>query len=937
MKNKLLLKKIFVHGMFWFWNAVFVVVALTLIVPYITWPLINDAFNGAVPVSVAVYGLLIVLLPTICIALTVYFRKNMHAIFWLFCGFEIPVFFLILMRLMLLRDLNPGMIHLIANLFLALGAFLYFIWRPRSDSVVPIYRHLRLIMVAFVLLTGLYLGIILLAFSIPMTVLFLQELFSADTWSDIAEILMTPEALFISTLFLVTMGLFLAMPFLIVYMYVKVFVREVLSAIAVIGKPRVIGTVGVIVSINIALFVVLNQQSQQAVFQVLGQMEEAGLNVGLIEDKARTRNALVNAYLASWRYVSPRDKSNAVAANFKSAFGSSDSTAARFSQGVFNSLALPFLYDGEDFHSDRDRAADYYQKIFDTPLEKAERKKILAALNSTWEREQAAAGLMNAASEYVLVTEQRIDVEEIGSVGRVTVFHTLENQTFDEHEVTMHFSLPDEAVLTGVWLSDDPQQPKKYSYLVSPRGAAQQVYNNEVSRRIDPSLLEQVGLRQYRLRAFPVPARRYEESEFNGRDRMRVKNYKVDPLFLWLEYEVIRTSDGKWLLPRLLEKRNLYWTESTKRMLNGNPLKTMDDWMPNFVDAGESVRETLVAQVGDKLITAVPVDEGGILKANLNSSEKVAVIVDGSYSMHRKRDLVEDALAKVSKNPTTYQLFICHDLCKRVDSASVDTPISFYGNSNVLQQLEAWAAGANTGDYNSIFVLTDEGSYELESSVEVPAMLPNLWLVHLNDALPYAYHDQLLELLRRERSGIAGSLEDAVAQYMFQSHPGLDVVRSQLEEGQLLFAVSPGYYWLVSGGSGTEGGAITNGFTKIAAKNWHDYLAKTELGKVGQAGRIQVLDSLHAIARDHGIVTDYSSMIVLVNERQKEALKHAEGEDDRFEREVETGSENISTPAEVFSVTAVPEPEEWLLLGVVAILSVVAFRNRRRNAIRRFA
>ncbi|WP_163835497.1 PEP-CTERM sorting domain-containing protein [Spartinivicinus ruber] len=47
-----------------------------------------------------------------------------------------------------------------------------------------------------------------------------------------------------------------------------------------------------------------------------------------------------------------------------------------------------------------------------------------------------------------------------------------------------------------------------------------------------------------------------------------------------------------------------------------------------------------------------------------------------------------------------------------------------------------------------------------------------------------------------------------------------------------------------------------------------------------------------------------------------------------FQREVETGQKDITTPTDMFSVQS--EPEEWLLMGIVAImLGVVYFRRRR--------
>jgi hypothetical protein len=82
-----------------------------------------------------------------------------------------------------------------------------------------------------------------------------------------------------------------------------------------------------------------------------------------------------------------------------------------------------------------------------------------------------------------------------------------------------------------------------------------------------------------------------------------------------------------------------------------------------------------------------------------------------------------------------------------------------------------------------------------------------------------------------------------------------------------------------------------------------------------------VLDGLHAIVIEYGIVTLYSSMIVLVTEQQEQLLKDAESRADRFEREFEQVGETQ------LSVTGVPEPHEWLLMA--AMLAAYMMRTRR--------
>ena len=98
--------------------------------------------------------------------------------------------------------------------------------------------------------------------------------------------------------------------------------------------------------------------------------------------------------------------------------------------------------------------------------------------------------------------------------------------------------------------------------------------------------------------------------------------------------------------------------------------------------------------------------------------------------------------------------------------------------------------------------------------------------------------------------------------------------------------------------------------------------------------QLDVLDHLHAIAIEQGIVTPYSSMIVLVNNRQEKLLDRLETYDDRFQREhEETGETTQQSP---FSVTGVPEPEEWLLLALAATMLLWYARTKvNRNLIHR--
>ncbi|MGL5508509.1 MAG: PEP-CTERM sorting domain-containing protein, partial [Microcoleaceae cyanobacterium] len=88
------------------------------------------------------------------------------------------------------------------------------------------------------------------------------------------------------------------------------------------------------------------------------------------------------------------------------------------------------------------------------------------------------------------------------------------------------------------------------------------------------------------------------------------------------------------------------------------------------------------------------------------------------------------------------------------------------------------------------------------------------------------------------------------------------------------------------------------------------------------------------IAKNYKIVTPYSSMIVLVNEEQRQMLVEAEASTDRFNRTAETGKEALTKPFNPLNsptqTAAIPEPSHILGTGAIAILLIIS-RQRRRS------
>ena len=83
------------------------------------------------------------------------------------------------------------------------------------------------------------------------------------------------------------------------------------------------------------------------------------------------------------------------------------------------------------------------------------------------------------------------------------------------------------------------------------------------------------------------------------------------------------------------------------------------------------------------------------------------------------------------------------------------------------------------------------------------------------------------------------------------------------------------------------------------------------------------------LAVEYHIVTPYSSMIVLVDLTQKYLLQSLEKLEDRYQREVEAIADTV--PRSNTPLIGVPEPEEWLLIGLaLAILLWYTLRGKVR-------
>jgi putative PEP-CTERM system integral membrane protein len=231
-----------------------------------------------------------------------------------------------------------------------------------------------------------------------------------------------------------------------------------------------------------------------------------------------------------------------------------------------------------------------------------------------------------------------------------------------------------------------------------------------------------------------------------------------------------------------------------------------------------------------------------------------------------------------------------------------------FGSLTAQSLMNQFLGIARSEDYDAVILLTDQGLYGSETEIDKPLAAP-LYFLHIDKAAA-AYDDAILDAIYRSGGGVATSVKSLKQQLTFNG-PKARVVDDRL-------------WTLKPNGLDVEIPAGSTQHSDLTALAARQIILMESFGK---PPAIETLDKLHKLATTHDVVTPYSSMIVLVNEGQKEALKKESEADDRFDREGRSGEEVLSSPNNPL-VSGVPEPHEWLLIFVSLLMLIVIWRKR---------
>ncbi|ESA35927.1 pep-cterm family integral membrane protein [Leptolyngbya sp. Heron Island J] len=892
------------HAIFWTWNIAFIGLVYFWLLPVAGLPILEAARLGMIPPAFVASILGMLTVPLICAVVGgKWLRKHPILLMRLFYGVEVPLFGLCLLRLFLIRETTPASAHILLTVLAAIAIFAietlagYAAYRPRLAWVQMIGHSLMLV-------TGLYAGALLLLYTVPALCVMvygtITGLLNFD-WGvflqDIGRMFRYPQQIIIGLFFIVLWGLsavvLVSMPYVMVNFYLRSWHR-IRRAFA---KQHGHGwtTTGVVVGLSCVLFGLLQlHQPQAKAFSLLeGPAPQTSADrLALVKQSETIRKGLVHGYLFRYRYLGTAEESNQLREMYKAVFNMPEADAQVF-QDIHNGLLSPFLYKGD--RNDDDKAETLYASFFDTPIQKAERATIRQSLQATANRDEMQAGVLNLDQKVIRLAEQTVTVAENGDWAELEIYEQYENKTADPQEIFYSFSLPESATITGLWLGETPDG-LRFPFTVSPRGAAQQVYKGEIERAEtqraeDPALLEQVGPQQYRLRVFPIPA--------------AVSTKEPGKLHLWMTYQVPQ-QNGAWPLPQLTEKRNIFWNDTTVHQRRGKTVAGSEDtWFEPTIQAQKKAKPTTHQVQLDEgyQVTATPVAQTAV-----PSGKTIAAILDTSYSMDN--GAYGEALQQLEtiQPQNTVDIYLAtatgESLSPSSDLNAFD-PVVPYGSLQPAEMLQQFSQQQWPKPYDAILLLTDAGSYELtEAEIELPELSAPLWLVHMNNQLPAAYDDTLLEAIQASGGGVATEIT---------------AVLQRLDNN-----VIDGYEWSITANDGT---AQADDFAPVAARQMILHRSRT-----ADMTQIENLDAVHAVAKRTQIVTPYSSMLVLVNDRQRELLRQAEAAADRFDREVEDGQDALSDPSNPLNSVSVPEPGS--VIGMAAIAAGLILLKRKQSTSR---
>ncbi len=945
-------------------------------------------FGGSFPTNllVMIYGFL--LTPFVAMALGYFtkLKREPQNLIKLFFGFEIPLMGLMLIRIIFLREVTPVVWLFFFGVFLSVVGLLVHLFHPNIRSKTKLTslmlsQQIALLVASYAFLLAFFFLPIVIAFFVNMLGRvgignFIQGLFNTLSYGGLLLFLLY---LFFTLIFLLTASFFTIGPigaFITFWTNCKHHYKKLVGEYGLnYSRLTRYGVSALYVIIILLLSVQVNANRYTNLINAYKNAptfeEKQQIAKEIINRENEIKNGLTSSYLAQYRYLSD-EKMNLLQQGYKNELGADDSTAQSI-QGLFNNIALPFIYRGA-FEEDIKQSSENYRELFDNSIQKGELDTISKTLQSTNTQDSLKAGILDLNKKTVKLVSRVVKVtpQNEGLLATVTIEEEYENTSSrDPQEVYYEFSLPDNAVITELKLGPDLEiganaadkpvpsastqsptnqsttQPTKApekvdTAVVAPQGAANTTYEAQIFRRSDPALLAQVGPRQYKLRIFPIPAKGWT---LEGRPTtLPQKNQKV-------RYSYVTLVDPQGVpLPSVVEQRNVFTDRSTKitHSIAGKdslvpPSRTenlrfikLPQPLPCLTNAFEFQtamgRLLFVPHRSNPALSSYYSCQNGFAQADKTiSGLRIALLLDTSYSNSQKdwdKYLRENFPVSSLVRNNTVDLYYFND---KVSQRTVLTEEVLNDGLNVINLGKTDRVGALAfipGDYNLILVVTDNSVFDAKSEGRTILSRSPIYLIQPEGQIP-PYNEILSNAVIQSKGKIVDSGNDAIAHYW-----QLRQTQSLEQMGTILDTNDLGTWILLNKGNTT---AFTNLSTQsVDSQSPLGLLAQKRiiLESIREAGQsltsLEVLDRIHQLSQQSFIVTPYSSMIVLVTEEQKRQLAEVSKQNNRYQLALDTGEEQLGDPSGrgILQIGAVPEPHEWLLIITGFFLLAYFYRGR---------
>jgi putative PEP-CTERM system integral membrane protein len=920
------LAQVAAHAVFWPWNVLFVCLVAIGFTPLVLVDLVVDATDGLARWDFVVCAVLLVVWPiAILLHALLRLRTRPADLVSLFLGVELPVFFLLGVRLFGFQDLQ-GAGAFVVDVLLVGGcaAALRTLWLDRRETPrVPWLDVVTHVALAGLATAGVYVGFLLSLATLPVLatalVAIVRAVPAAISHVQFDSLVVALVALIPASWFGLSALLALFLPWIAPVSWVTTWMRSgrLLRARLGVGSMALL-TVVPVLAVVLVTVQLLPQPHTDAMARLREPPHDDVERRALVADREQIRAGLVDAYLLGLRYLDVDDPKEAQARSdiwtgaWRDLVGNEQAHAiASFAR----QLARPFLYAGPS--DDAVEAGRLYRDFFGAHLERDNAAVVKHAMTATWSREQRVEGFINSGDRRAWLVQQELTTHDAGGIVDVTVHDEWQNLTVTDTEVVLFFELPETAALTGLWLSPDGKRENAFAFTVSPRGAAQQVFHEQIERRQDPALLEQIGPRQYRLRVFPVPAKRVQDGHMHwGTDSWR--NDAGQHQHVWLTYQALPIVDdgtpAHVPFPIVRERRNAFWDTHTRRSLNGVPIPALD--ADDVSDGGDAWVQApavpLLAAAVSGVVDGACFHVGPTSTAGETLAGKtVVVVVDRSLSVADHKPELTAALHALRESGATLRYVLGTSSLRGENAAATpDVDVNalvFFGAASIRELVQPLLAEPALGaaGADAVVVLAAQGTLDTatDTAPSSSTPLPRTVVVHLGGKMPAGYDDNTLDAIRRSGGTTTARIDDAIHRLQGRT----------TAEGWEVTRCDPS--------TTTLSDRATALVTRVAIA-----AADAE----GPVHDVAALDRLHAWAKAASIVTPYSSMIVLVDDVQRERLRQLEAQQDRFEREVEKGAQ--AAPSPLHWVEGTPEPEDAVLV-VSALGALLAVVRRRRGGL----